>query len=102
MLQRVRQLSAGKHATSQLVSVANVMQQLSLALTDPHRLQAVMNDLGRNVLAADLVQLVPLKSVDMFQGWVCVPPNAKVSECDCVNVRVAHCRTSCCHGTSKH
>eukprot|EP00892_Ulva_mutabilis_P008039 jgi/Ulvmu1/5607/UM023_0144.1 len=80
MLQRVHQIVDGKHAAAQLASVASVMQQLSLARRDPHRRQAVMNDLGRNLLAAEMVQLAPVQAVRTLEGWDCVPPNAKARD----------------------
>lgn len=79
MVQHVHQLVEGKIAAAQLASVASVMQQLSVAHHDPHQLQAVMNDLGRNVLTAEMVQLAPVKAVRTSEQWGCVLPNAKVS-----------------------
>lgn len=78
MLQRVHQLCKGKRAAAQMTSVICTMQQLSMAQHDPHRRQAVMNDLARNVLDAEMVQLAPVKAVRTSEGWDCVPPNAKV------------------------
>lgn len=78
MLQHVQQISKGKRAVALLNSVTCTMQQLSLAHNDPHRRQAVMNDLARNVLGAEMVQLAPMKAVRISEGWDYVPPNDQV------------------------